>query len=134
MDKLVGKREHLSDNVVHGPHSFDLLSHLNESVAVWGGAITGYRRLLLLTLQLLDIICEARGLLDQINHALLHSIPVWIVHELEEDVEDAALDLFAVPVRVEHVPELQEKLLLTGLPLLFLQLEGAHLGSLRPSS
>ena len=106
MDEPVGKREHLSDNVVHRPHSFDLFSHLNEPVATWGGAITGYRRLLLLTLQLLDIICKACGLLNQINHALLHSIPVRVVHELEEDVEDAALDLLAVPVRIEHVPEL----------------------------
>ena len=106
MDELVGKREHLSDNVVHGPHSFDLLSYLNESIAIWGGAITGYRRLLLLTLQLLDIICKACGLLDQINHALLHSIPVWVVHELKEDVEDAALDLLAIPVWIKHVPEL----------------------------
>ena len=29
MYEIVRKREHLVDNVVHRPHSFDLLSHLN---------------------------------------------------------------------------------------------------------
>ena len=139
VDKLVGKRKHLLDYVIDGPHALDLVSHLHQSTTTTIFLLIGIRLInivirgsLLLSLQLLDVFGEARGLLNQLSHALLRPVPVRIIYKLEKDVKNATLDLFAISVGVQNVPQLQKELFFARLPLFLLQLKRAQLCSLRP--
>lgn len=128
MDELVGEREHLLDDLLDGPHAIDLLAHLNELLLT----IACFKRCFLLSLQTLDVFHEVLSFVDELCHAFLHAIPVWIVDQFEEDVEDAPFDLLAVAIRVQDVPQLEQELFLPRLPFLFLNLNRARFRSPRP--
>ena len=71
---------------------------------------------LLFSAELFDLGDELGRFVDHLLHCLLQSIPVWIVDEFEEDVQDSSFNLLPVSQGVEQIPELHEELFFSCKP------------------
>ena len=84
---------------------------------------------LALLLQAFYVIKEGCCGFNELRHAFHLSIPIRVVDELKEDVENAPFNLLSITQWVQGVPELHEELFLSSLTLLFLYLKGALCGA-----
>lgn len=125
VDKFVRQRVELLDEVVYSPHARDLFPHLDRAATSHRVNLLQLRAKLVPSLQVFDFFSKFCRLVDHLIHALLRTVPVGVIHQLEEDVDDSTFDLVAISERVENVPELEKEFFFTRLSLLFCNLEGA---------
>ena len=125
VNELFAELEHLLDEFLGCPKAIDLFLDLScpRSLDLAHGVIgictfvvvifSSLQADLVLSLEGFNVLEESCSCLDKLVQAFLVAVPVRIVCQLEEHVEDSSFDLLAISVRVQSVPQLHQELFLT---------------------